>query len=79
MNTTGEQFQYVPPATNEEDFTMDMETYLTKLYQEQGLEVTLAATLDFLHPKREPSSPYHWVRCHGAPCLFREESDGIRQ
>ncbi|KAG0751724.1 hypothetical protein G6F33_012971 [Rhizopus arrhizus] len=70
MNTTGEQFQYGPPATNEEDFTMDMETYLTKLYQEQGLEVTLAATLDFLEM---------WENCNIGPENCTYEIAGIKR
>ncbi|KAG1032405.1 hypothetical protein G6F43_013781 [Rhizopus delemar] len=71
MNTTGEQSQNShSAAANEEDFTMDLETYLTKLYQEQGLEVTLAATLDFLEM---------WENCNVGPENYTYEIDGIKR
>ncbi|EIE82413.1 hypothetical protein RO3G_07118 [Rhizopus delemar RA 99-880] len=71
MNTTGEQSQNShSAAANGEDFTMDLETYLTKLYQEQGLEVTLAATLDFLEM---------WENCNIGPENSTYEVNGIKR
>lgn len=49
------------------DFSMDMDEYLTRIYKEQGYEVTMTAIMDFL---------MMWEDCNVGPTEVQYEMDG---
>ena len=68
MNKTTEQVPVPMANKNDNMFSMDMDTYITKVYQEQGYEAALTVMNDFL---------IMWEDCNVGPTNLTYEIDGI--
>ncbi|KAG1010410.1 hypothetical protein G6F26_013579 [Rhizopus arrhizus] len=67
MNKTNEQVPITMANKNDSVFSMDMDTYITKVYQEQGYEAALTVMNDFL---------IMWEDCNVGPTNLTYEIDG---
>lgn len=68
MNKTNEQVPVSMVNQNNNAFSMDMDTYIKKVYQEQGYEAALTVMNDFL---------MMWEDCNIGPTNLTYEIDGI--
>ncbi|KAG1166359.1 hypothetical protein G6F36_012974 [Rhizopus arrhizus] len=66
MNKTTEQVPVPMANKNDNMFSMDMDTYITKVYQEQGYEAALTVMNDFL---------IMWEDCNVGPTNLTYEID----